>query len=221
MTASDRHLGTGRRNFLKGAAAAALGIGGMVATGLPALAARQAGLPPAGAEFPLGLIADKSGLRIGSTDVRTDLRGEVAFRAETNAGGPADSVRLRMLGLRMSGELSGDGSRQDGGVILIEQEDADVAVQSLLKLTQPFPQRYEQTMVLSFTMKIVQPGARIDQPLVLTTKEPAVLVGQLTQFPPKGDFYQLQNPVDLVLPDDPDTTLATIHTFPVQVGSLG
>ncbi|MGA6168253.1 hypothetical protein [Amycolatopsis magusensis] len=220
MTASDRHLGTGRRNFLKGAAAAALGIGGMAAAGLPALAAQQAGLPPAGAEFPLGLMAEKSGLRIGSTDVRSDLRGEVAFRAEANADGTADSVRLRMLGLRMSGELPGDGSRQ-AGVILIEQEDADVAVQSLLKLTQPFPPRYEQTMVLNFTMTIVQPGARIDQPLVLTTKEPAVLVGQLTQFPPRGDFYQLQNPVDLVRRDAPDTTLATIQTFPVQVGGLG
>ncbi|UJW30453.1 hypothetical protein L3Q67_35440 [Saccharothrix sp. AJ9571] len=221
MTASDRHLGTGRRNFLKGAAAAALGIGGMAAVGLPARAAQQAGVPPVGAEFTLGLIAENSGLRIGNTDVQTDFRGEVAFRAEASPDdNPATSVRLRMLGLRMSGELPGGASRQSGAIV-IEQQDAEVAAQSSLKLTQPFPQRYEQTMVLSFTMKIVQPGARIDQPLVLTTKEPAVLVGHISQFPPKGDLYQLQNPVDLVLPGDPGTTIATIQAFPVRVGGLG
>lgn len=47
-------------------------------------------------------------------------------------------------------------------------------------------------------------------PLILTTKDPSKLIAQLTSFPPRGDLYRLQNPVDLVLPDDPDTTLKGI-----------
>lgn len=58
------------------------------------------------------------------------------------------------------------------------------------------------------------------EPVILTTKDPAKLIGKLTQFPPRGDLYQLQNPVDLVMPDDPDTTIATIQKFPVKVGGL-
>ncbi|KUM84455.1 hypothetical protein AQI88_41805 [Streptomyces cellostaticus] len=58
------------------------------------------------------------------------------------------------------------------------------------------------------------------EPLILTTKAPAKLIGKLTQYPPKGDLYQLQEPVDLVLPDDPDTVIATIQKFPAKVGGL-
>ncbi len=63
-------------------------------------------------------------------------------------------------------------------------------------------------------------GPLMREPLILTTKDPALLIGKLTQFPPKGDLYQLQNPVDLVLPDDADTTIATIEKFPVKVGGF-
>lgn len=70
------------------------------------------------------------------------------------------------------------------------------------------------------TITIDQPDDARSEPLVLTTKDPALLIGKLTQFPPRGDLYQLQNPVDLVLPDDPDTTIATIQRFPVKVGGL-
>jgi len=59
-----------------------------------------------------------------------------------------------------------------------------------------------------------QPDSR-REPLVLVTKAPAELVGELTQFPPAGDLHQLRNPVDLVQPDDPDSTIATIREFPV------
>lgn len=58
------------------------------------------------------------------------------------------------------------------------------------------------------------------EPLILTTKDPAKLIGQLTQFPPQGDLYQLQNPVDLIDLDNPDVTVATIQKFPVKVGGL-
>ncbi|MER5617606.1 hypothetical protein [Streptomyces sp. NPDC002215] len=61
------------------------------------------------------------------------------------------------------------------------------------------------------------------EPLVLTTKDPVVLIGQLTQFPPRGDLYQLQKPVEPVEPvdpEDPAKALAVIEKFPVEVGGL-
>ncbi|MFF8029658.1 hypothetical protein ACFZDJ_53410 [Streptomyces sp. NPDC007896] len=44
-----------------------------------------------------------------------------------------------------------------GGTITIEQNDVDVDAKSLLRLSQKFPPKYEQIMVLSFTMTIDQP----------------------------------------------------------------
>lgn len=58
------------------------------------------------------------------------------------------------------------------------------------------------------------------EPLVLTTKSPDKLIGTLKEFPPKGDLYQLQNPVDLIDLENPDVTVATIEKFPVKVGGL-
>jgi hypothetical protein len=67
---------------------------------------------------------------------------------------------------------------------------------SLLRLTQRFPPKYEQIMVLSFTMTIDQPAdllrkagirsSKAYEPLILTTKDPVKLIGSLTQFPAEG-----------------------------------
>lgn len=56
------------------------------------------------------------------------------------------------------------------------------------------------------------------EPLVLSTKNPGKLIGQLDNFPPKGEIYQLENPISLVIPDNPGEIVATIDKFPVQVG---
>jgi len=229
--------GKDRRDFLKGAAAAAaLGVGGVAAGGLlggPSAQAspQQTGLPPLGAEIPCSCLAINTPLQIRTSLVSVDFRGGIRVRVDVNPDDPLNSVRLRVVGHRVTAELpGGDSADQGGGTITLEQNDVDVDAKSLLKLTQRFPPRYEQIMVLSFTMTIDQPDSLLRragiqsrkayEPLVLTTKNPAQLVGQLTQFPPRGDLYRLQNPVDLVLPDDPDTTIATIQKFPVKVGGL-
>lgn len=218
-----------RRQFLKGAAAAAA-MGGMAAGGLlggaSAADAVTPGLPPVGAEIPCSCLAVNTPLRLETGLVSVDFRGGIKVRVDVNPDDPFNSVRLRVIGHRVTAELP---DRQ-GGTITIEQNDIDVDAKSLLRLTQKFPPRYEQIMVLSFTMTIDQPekmlrglgirSSKAYEPLVLTTKDPAKLIGQLTQFPPRGDLYRLQNPVDLILPDDPDKTMATIERFPVKVGGL-
>ncbi|MFI6695101.1 hypothetical protein ACIBLA_25775 [Streptomyces sp. NPDC050433] len=44
-----------------------------------------------------------------------------------------------------------------GGTFTIEQNDVDVDAKSLLRIGQRFPPKYEQIMVLSFTMTIDKP----------------------------------------------------------------
>ncbi|CAO3568993.1 unnamed protein product [Mortierella alpina] len=182
-------------------------------------ACAQTGLPPIGAEIPMSMLAINVPMRIRTSLVTVDFRGGMKQRVEFNPDDPTNSRRLRIVGFRMSAELP-----DNGGTLTIEQNDIDVDAKSLLKLTQRFPPRYEQVTLLSFTLTIDQPDerslAKRREPLVLTTKDPMKLIGQLTQFPPRGDLYQLQNPVDLVLPDDPDTTIATIQKFPVKIGGL-
>lgn len=226
--------GADRRGFLKGTAAAALGVGAAAVAGSPSAAAEEvrtfSGLPPIGAEIPCSCLAINTPLRIRTSLVSVDFRGGIKVRVDVNPDDPHNSVRLRVVGHRVSAELPGGDDRASAGTITIEQNDIDVDAKSLLRLTQKFPPQYEQIMVLSFTMTIDQPddllrraGVRSPkayEPLVLTTKDPAVLKGILTQFPPRGDLYQLQNPVELVLPDDPDTVVATIERFPVKVGGL-
>ncbi|MFI9010104.1 twin-arginine translocation signal domain-containing protein [Actinosynnema sp. NPDC053489] len=227
--------GADRRGFLKGTAAAALGAGAAAVAGPASAAAAERthpdGLPPVGAEIPCSCLAVNTPLRIRTSLVTVDFRGGIKVRVETNPDDPENSVRLRVVGHRVSAELpGGDSADTSAGTITIEQNDVDVTPESVLRLTQKYPPRYEQVMVLRFTMTIDQPdevlrraGVRSPkayEPLVLETKNPAVLVGTVTQFPPRGDVYRLQNPVDLVLPDDPDTVIATIEEFPVKVGGL-
>lgn len=233
--------GSRRRDFLKGAAAAAATVGGVAAAGFltaPSAAAAPGApgspnpiLPPIGAEIPCSCLALNTPLRIRTSLVSVDFRGGIKVRVDVNPNDPINSVRLRVVGHRVSAQLpAAQANGATGGSITIEQNDVDVDPKSLLRLIQQYPPQFEQVMVLSFTMVIEQPAAmlrmagirssRAYEPLILTTKNPAKLIGKLAQFPPTSDLYQLQNPVDLIDLENPDITVATIEKFPVKVGGL-
>ncbi|MER5789139.1 hypothetical protein [Streptomyces sp. NPDC001980] len=174
-------------------------------------------LPPIGAEIPCSMLAINSPLQIRTSLHTVDFRGGIKHRIDVNPNDPINSVRMRVVGFKLSAELpSENGGR---GSIVIEQNDIDVDAKSLLRMTQSFPPKYEHIMVLDFTMVIEQSGNG-DEPLILTTKDSAKLVGNLTQYPPKGDMYQLVEPVNLVNLEDPDTVVATLQKLPVKIGGL-
>ncbi|MEU2625246.1 hypothetical protein ABZ642_45365 [Streptomyces sp. NPDC007157] len=176
-------------------------------------------LPPIGAEIPCSSLAINTPLQIRNKLVSVDFRGGWKHRVDVNPNDPVNSVRLRLVGFKMAAELPAlEGGGAEGGTITIEQNDVDVDPASLLRLTQQFPPKYECALVLSpFTMTIDQPGS---EQLVLSTKDTFTLISQLTQYPPRGDLFQLQKPVDLVAPDKPDTVVATIQKFPAKAGGL-
>ncbi|KAI8867850.1 hypothetical protein GQ42DRAFT_50108 [Ramicandelaber brevisporus] len=184
----------------------------------------QGGSLSAGAKVHLSMQAAGVSIVLNGKPISVDFSGGIDVRVAANPKNLLESA-VSLSGFRMTAKLPSKSAVRAGGdgeTITIEQSDVDVTPGSLLKMTQQFPPKFEQIMVLSFTMTIDQPDLmlRKREPLVLTTKDPAILVGKLTQFPPMGDIYQLQNPIDLVLPDNPDTTIATIEKFPVKVGGL-
>lgn len=158
-------------------------------------------------------------LKIRTSLVNVDFRGGIKHRIDVNPHDPVDSVRMRTVGFRISADLPAPEEGGAAGRITIEQDDVDVDAMSLLRMTQKYPPRFENIWVLPFKMTIEQPGVG-DNPLVLTTKDPAKLIGKLTQYPPRGDMYQLQNPVDLIDLEDPDTVVATLQKLPVKIGGL-
>lgn len=185
----------------------------LVSVATPAAQA-QTGLPPIGAEIPMSCLAINSVLTFTGETYAVDFRGGLRERVDVNPDDPINSVRLRSVGFRMSAELPGT-----EGTAIIEQNDVDVDPQGILRLLQRFPPRYEN----------LQPAITVDLTLQSPGGEPTVLVSKglftlqsnrLTQYPPRGDLYQLNTPVDFVNPDEPDTTVATITKFPAKCGGL-
>ncbi|MFE6977078.1 hypothetical protein [Streptomyces sp. NPDC057682] len=176
-----------------------------------AAAAAESSLPPIGAEIPSSMISINTPIRIGGSLLRVDLRGGIKQRVEPNPDNPNHSVRLRTIGFRMTGELP------DGGTITMEQNDIDVDANSTLTVEQASPPKLVERDELSFSVTIEQPD---QDPVVLVSRDPMVLKGNLTQFPARGDLYRLVQPVDLVDPENPDSATATIEQFPVRRGGL-
>lgn len=233
--------GPNRRDFFRTSAAVAGAAAGLTAFGGATAFAAQAPRqipppPPVGAEIPCSCLALNTPLRIQAATVTVDFRGEIRIRVE--ASNPLDpwSLRLKVIGHKVTAIDDGQGkpgSRQQGlGEITIEQNDIEVTPDSLVQMVSTSPPKWEQTMFLNFTMTIERPPAalmgralgvslnRAPEPLVLSTREPGKLIGQLNSFPPKGELYQLQNPIDLILPDRPEEVIASIQQFPVKVGGL-
>ncbi|XVS62170.1 hypothetical protein ACQPYE_28400 [Actinosynnema sp. CA-299493] len=185
-------------------------------------------LPKIGVEIPCSCLALNTPMTIGTSLFTLDFKGGIKIRVEVNPNEPLNSVRLRVVGHKISAELPADDSAGGPATVTIEQNDIDIDAKSVLRLIGKFPPKFEQLMVLSFTMTIDNPGAVLrsagirttvpSEPLVLSTKNPVQLTSKLTKFPPRGDMYKLTSPMELVLPDNPDTTIVKIDSFPIKVG---
>ena len=226
---------------LKGASARAaaggtLGIAGLLAltpatahAATPPHRAAASELPPVGARYAEPL-AGHFTFTLNGRECHANVAGSVnEYVVAQDTAADADTVVEGGLKLRGTEKCDSQGDQTraaSGGTVTIQQNDVEIDPNSLARIAGSFPPKFEQVMVLSFTMVIDQPEASNNQvragnePLVLTTKDPAQLIGSLTQFPPKGDLYQLQNPVDLIDLEDPGTTVATIQAFPVNVGGI-
>ena len=170
-------------------------------------------LPSMYAEIPCTCDAVDVPLQVNVLGLVTlNFKGEIRVRVEAtlppslSLGGVLGGVHLRVIGH----EVSADSPVL--GTVTISQRDIDVTPLSLLEITPA----YRQTMFLDFTVTIEKPPGG-GGPLVLANTKTAVLVANLTQFPPQGAVYLLQQPVDLAPPGAPSQVVATLQQFPVTV----
>ncbi|KAH7034482.1 hypothetical protein BKA57DRAFT_185463 [Linnemannia elongata] len=139
-----------------------------------------------------------------------DFRGGIKERVNVNPDDPINSVLLRVVRFRLTAESP------DGNIVL-EQNDVDVAPKSKLKLVQRFPPRYEHTNVIDVSLRIERKDGK---PLVLASKALLMMKGSLTQYPARGDLYQLEKAVEFVNRDDPSQVISTLDKLPAMRAGL-
>ncbi|MBW4718683.1 hypothetical protein [Saccharothrix obliqua] len=169
----------------------------------------MSGLPPVGAEIPCSAIAEGSVLEIGGTSRTLTFRGGMKYRVEVHPDGAYEAVGLRMIGFRMAADT-------DEGEFVLEQTDEDTDPMSSLRYAQRYPPRLKHQDLFDFTATLVVDGEQI----ILVTRRPMSTSATLTGFPSRGDSYQLDEPVELVAADDPDTVVARLTAFPSKRGGL-
>jgi hypothetical protein len=143
--------------------------------------------------------------------VTLDFKGGITVRVEGNLSQGLGGVRLRIIGH----ELSADSP--EFGTVTLSQSDIDVTPLSLLEVIKTLPPTFRNTIFHDFTLTIEKPPGG-GEPWVLSNTKTAVLINDnLTRFPPQGDVYQLQEPVDLAPVGAPDQVVAQLQQFPVTV----
>ncbi|NUT92453.1 MAG: hypothetical protein HOY78_10520 [Saccharothrix sp.] len=117
--------------------------------------ATASSLPPVGQEFDVpvrvvGLAVVQDGVQ------RTyDATGTWKVKVEANPAAPLTSVLLDTNGFTLTGRSTGG---PDARTVTIRQDGVDT--RSVLRLTQAFPRRYEQLMVLGSPRCSPRPGPR-------------------------------------------------------------
>ncbi|WP_315785278.1 hypothetical protein [Fischerella sp. JS2] len=169
-------------------------------------------LPSIGMEIPCSCYAVNVPLQVNVLGLVTlDFKGGITVRVEENLSQGLGGVKLRVIGH----EVSADSPVL--GRVTISQADAEVTPLSLLELIKQLPPTFRQTMYLDFTVTIEKPPGG-GPPLVLSNTKTARLINDnLTQFPPQGAVYRLQEPVDLAPVGAPTEVVAQLLQFPVTV----
>lgn len=191
-----------------------LGAASALLLGLPAASARAAadGTTPAPGTTTRITLTASTVLDVNGTQDPLTLTGT----ATLEAGNPVTIDGHPAIPFLISGEHLTGRSPALGHVrmTLEGQQDAWLFENTREK---PFPA--EEVMPFNYHITLgAFPGETLTAQAI--DPGPTTLVGQLTQFPPKGDLYQLQSPVDLIDVENPDTVVATIQKFPVKVGGL-
>lgn len=207
-----------RRTAVGVAAGAAVGV----AVAGAVSAARKADqtppkLPAPGATIEADLASKGLELSFAGQKVKTGpLQGKAAFEIEVNKGDPS-SVRTRVNEFYLT-------SPEDKGAVTVAVSPIahNVKDQSVLRLAKTASPKFHHTLKLALTVTVGNPRAlglpaETDEPLVLTVREPAELLGKLTGFPAAGSAYKLDGPTPLSLPGQPKNDIASILKFPLKL----
>lgn len=166
-------------------------------------------LPPIGLEIPCSSYGVNIPLNVHVLGLITlDFKGGITERVEENLSGGLGGLKLRVIGFEMSADSPVLGK------VTISQADVDTTPLSLLEVIKTLPPTFRHTRYLDFTMTIEKPPGG-GPPLVLSNTKTAVVVNNnLPQYPPRGNVYQLQQPVDLAPVGAPNQVVAQLQQYP-------
>lgn len=170
-------------------------------------------LPPIGATFELDVTSDGIELTLdGKTLVSEPMRGTVTIDVEANPADPTQqSVEAKPSNLRVSTKAAQRMS------VTVQQVNAVVDEQSVLRQVKLNPLTFEHVMVLDLRITLTMTSRGAAEPVLLTTTRPARLTSSMESFPPNNAQYTLAEPVELVDPDDPAGPSAQLSGFDVIV----
>lgn len=168
-------------------------------------------LPPIGLEIRCISYAFNVPLRVVALGIITlDFRGGWRVRVEENIASDLGGVKLKVIG----NEWTADSPVL--GQVTISQADIDTTPLSPLEIIGSSPV-YCNTMFLDFTVTFEKPPGGGPPLMLANTKTATLLNDHLRNFPPEGDVYQLQEPVDLAPAGNSDQVLAQLQQFPLTV----
>jgi hypothetical protein len=135
---------------------------------------------------------------------KVDFEGDIQIALVPDSN-DAQSAHVKVLSLREEGE-------PQYSRFTLELAEGDDAPESTLKCTQANPSRMKLTYVLNLVITAQSSdGAEVGQ---IRTKTPAVQSVELNEWPPNGEIFQLQRPMEFVFPDG--EFAATIEKYPTQ-----
>jgi hypothetical protein len=177
-------------------------------------------LPAPGATIEVDLASKGIELVFVGQKINTGpLKGKATFEIEPNKGDPS-SVLTRV------GEFYLTSPAKQGGItIAVDATARSDKDPSVLRHDKPGSPKLHHTLELALTITVRYPEvlglpADTEEPLSLTARDAATLVGRLNGFPLKGTRYKLREEAALSLPGQPRSDVATILKFPVRVEGL-
>jgi hypothetical protein len=173
-------------------------------------------LPAPGATVEVDLASKGLELVFVGQKINTGpLKGKATFEIESNKGDPS-SVQTRISEFYLTSP-----AKQGGVTIAIEPTKRNARDLSVLRHNRLESPKFQHTLKVALTITVRYPEALglpadTEEPLSLTAKDAAVLVGKLNGFPPKGTRYKLKHAAELSLPGQPGSEVATILKFPLK-----
>ena len=177
-------------------------------------------LPAPGATIEVDLASKGLELVFAGQKVNTGaLKGKATFEIESSKGDPS-AVQTKVTEFYLTSP-----AKQGGVTIAFEAGARSVKGQSVLRHDKAGSPKLQHTLSVALTITVRYPEVLglpgdTEEPLSLTAKDAATLVGKLNDFPPKGSRYKLKDEATLSLPGQPQSDVATILKFPLKVEGL-
>jgi hypothetical protein len=166
----------------------------------------HADLPQPGTGSMLTCLASGVELTLRSKPVLVDFTGTCVLTAEAES-----SNALRLTGLRLVADLPDAGGPEDGGTVTLEQHD--VEADGVLRPEGNSSSHFANDLVITLGVTVEQPDG-----VVSGVADDAVKFSTAGASSPSGvGRYELSEPVDLVLPDNSEVTIAHIDSLVLQL----